>query len=358
MKIRNLLLYIFIGSAAPAMAQHARIVVQHAGTVQVFDNLSAAITAAPPNADLYLSGGSFEVPPGFALSKTLHLTGAGMHPDSSGATGVTIITNATGSDCFRLMSSASGSSFTGIWFNMSTSPSFQLGIGPEDQAVQSIEFNRCRFQQNVNLGVVDTANGSAQFVECIFHGQVNGFGSTGHFSRCIFDWVPSTATGTINVFRPNGLFLSNCVILGGFVGNCKQASIANCVFTRQNGAPFWQGSYSSISNCLVGYSDLTSNTDTTTMTFANNITGVVLGSFFQDEADDTYQFTDNLRLQGNSAGVGAGTDGNDIGIYGTDNPYKDGAKPHTPHYRRVMIAPGTDASGNLPVQVKVTAEGE
>ncbi len=350
---RKLILLALIGTALHTQAQQARIVVQHAGNVQVFSDLTEAITAANPNAELFLGGGSYTLPAGFALSKTLHLIGAGIHPDSSGATGSTII---CGGNSFRLMSSASGSSFTGIWFNMTgINTSFQFGIGPEDQTVESVEFHRCRFQQNVNLGAVEPAAGSAQFVECVFHLQVNGYGSEGHFSRCIFDWVPSTSTGTINIFRPGGLYLNNSVILGGLIGNCEGATIQNCAFTRQNGAPFWQGNTSTISNCLIGYSDLTSNSPPSVVG-SNNIMNVAIGTFFQNEGDDSFQFTDNLRLQAGSSGVGAGTDGTDIGIYGTDSPYKDGAMPHTPHFRRVDVAPGTDASGNLPVQVKVAAQ--
>ena len=65
-----------IGASLQVHAQHARIVVEHAGNVQVFTDLTQAILAAENNADLYLSGGTFIVPGGFALDKTLHFIGA------------------------------------------------------------------------------------------------------------------------------------------------------------------------------------------------------------------------------------------------------------------------------------------
>ncbi|MBK8582267.1 MAG: hypothetical protein IPL86_10630 [Flavobacteriales bacterium] len=62
-------------------AQLPRIVVDGITAPQVFTDLNAAITAAPANSNITLSGGSFLVPGGFALDKPLHFVGAGMHPD-------------------------------------------------------------------------------------------------------------------------------------------------------------------------------------------------------------------------------------------------------------------------------------
>src|SRR5690606_15907896 len=128
------------GATLHVQAQHARIVVQHAGNVQVFTDLTEAVTAANPTADIYLSGGSFLVPDGFALDKTLHFIGAGIHPDSSSATGPTILTT-SGSAYFRLTTGANGSSFQGIRFHTPGSTTcFGLGTAEGDQNVVSVEF--------------------------------------------------------------------------------------------------------------------------------------------------------------------------------------------------------------------------
>jgi hypothetical protein len=63
-----------------------------------------------------------------------------------------------------------------------------------------------------------------------------------------------------------------------------------------------------------------------------------------------------MHLAAESPGSGAGSDGTDIGLYGSDSPYKPGAVPHVPHYRRVDIARGTDADGGLPATVRVAAQ--
>lgn len=131
------------------------------------------------------------------------------------------------------------------------------------------------------------------------------------------------------------------------------ATIANCVFTRAS-APFWQSNGATLTNNLLVSNTLVSNM--TGETASGNILGIPVGSIFMSEGDDDYQFSDDLRLQAGCSGVGAGTDGTDIGIFGTSSPYKIGAMPHVPHYIRVAVAPGTDANGDLRVQVKVAAQ--
>ncbi|HEY0975855.1 MAG TPA: hypothetical protein VGE21_00175 [Flavobacteriales bacterium] len=340
-----------IGLTASTQAQQARIVVQHAGNVQVFSDLTEAILAAPSNADLYLSGGSFNVPGGLALDKTLHFIGAGIHTDTSAATGGTVLTTGSSAN-FRLTTGANGSSFHGIRFNVpENSICFGLGTGAGDQNVVSVEFHRCQFQQGVALGAVAPAASSSAFVECIFNRTVYGADATAQFTRCIFDYQAGTGA-EISGFD-GGLTMLNCVCLGTRVGNSVGAVISNCIFTRTS-APFWQSGGSTLTNNLLVSDDLVSNMSGHIA--SGNILNVPVGSIFVNEGDTDYQFSDDLHLQSTSAGVGAGTDGTDMGIYGTSSPYKDGAAPHVPHFQRVDVATGTDANGNLPLSVRAAAQ--
>lgn len=353
----HLLSCALIGLATTSIAQQARIVVEHGGNVQVFTDLTEAIVAAPANADLYLSGGSFLVPGGFALDKTLHFIGAGIHPDTSAATGGTVLSTGS-SSYFRLTSGANGSTFHGIRFNVPGSGTcFGLGTGEGDQDVVSVEFHRCQFQQGVILGAVTPAASSSDFVECIFNSTINGYHARGHFTRCIFDYQAGTGA-EITGFGPDGfgtgqLVVRNCVGLGTRIGNSPNAVVENSVFTRTS-APFWQSNGMQIHNNLLVCNELISNMSGHVE--GGNILAVPVGSIFQLEGDSDYQFSDNLRLQASCPGVGAGNDGTDMGIYGSASPYKDGAAPHTPHFQRVGFAGGTNAAGNLPVQVRVAAQ--
>lgn len=53
---------------------------------------------------------------------------------------------------------------------------------------------------------------------------------------------------------------------------------------------------------------------------SGNILAVPIGTIFINEGDTDFQFSDNLHLQNICPGVGAGTDGTDMGIYGTASP--------------------------------------
>lgn len=336
-----------------ATAQQPRVVVQHAGNVQVFSDLNAAITAAQNNADLYLSGGTFIVPDGFALDKTLHFIGAGVDTDSAAATGPTILTTFGGA-FFRLTTGANGSSFNGITFNTPGSNTcFGLGTGAGDQNVQSVEFHRCVFWQHVALGAVAPTASSSAFTECIFHSSMGGYDATTQITRCIFDYQAGTGA-EISGFGTGGLTMLNCVCLGTRIGNSGGSFVSNSVFTRTS-APFWQSGGMTMTNNLLVSGSLVSNMGG--YTESGNILGVPVETIFMGEGDTDYQFSDDLHLQSTCPGVGAGTDGTDMGIYGTDSPFKEGGIPHTPYFRKVAIDPGTDADGNLRVNVRVAAQG-
>ncbi|MCO5275126.1 MAG: hypothetical protein M9900_09430 [Flavobacteriales bacterium] len=339
-----------VACATTLAAQLPRIVVDGQGAPMVFSDLGAAMLAAPANSNLYLSGGSFFVEGGFALSKPLHFIGAGMHPDSTNGTGATNICT-TGSGKFALISGASGTSFTGIMFTNEASPTISFGTFSGNQFVTDVDFLRCMFSNGVNLGVEEPSGTTSSFTECIFHGTFAGYGGTSVVNRCIFDYTPGTG-GMITIFRPTGLYMLNSVVLGGKLDHCLNASIANCVFTHMGGA-IWQSQDAQVSNCLFSDTLIFSNC---TGLEENNVFGIPADAIFVNELDGKYQFTDDLHLAGSSPGAGAGNDGTDIGIYGTDSPYKPGGVPHTPHYRRIEVATGTDASGNLPVNVRVAAQ--
>ena len=157
----------------------------------------------------------------------------------------------------------------------------------------------------------------------------------------------------ISGFDDGGPTVLNSVCMGTRIGDSPNATVMNSGFTRTS-APFWQSNGMTISNNLL-VSDVLVSSMSGQMA-SGNILGVPVGIIFQGDGDTHYQFSDDLHLQNICPGVGAGADGTDIGIHGTDSPYKDGALPHTPHFRRVGFAGGTNAAGNLPVQVRVAAQ--
>lgn len=331
--------------ASTANGQLPRIVVQGTSGPAVYTSLDTAIQDAQPGDKLYLSGGSFLLPASYTVVKPLHFIGAGIHPDSSAVTGSTTIALASGS--LRFTTEASGTTCTGIAFMNA------VGYGTEvaDDDPTDMVFQRCDFIGGLNLGWAEGATSSSVLDECVIRQgsnvHFNGYGGRAVVTRCIIDRC------TVNIFRPSGLFMKNCVVLNARLQNSKNAIVQNCVFTY-SGAPLWQVSGAQVSNCLVGSATMFSNSNTSSET--NNIYNVPQGFFFMNETDNTYQYTDDLHLNPNSGGEGMGNDGTDIGIYGTHAPYKDGNVPYNPQYQQAAIDAATDWNGALPVQVRTAAQ--
>jgi hypothetical protein len=244
-----------------------------------------------------------------------------------------------------ITTAASGSTFTGINFN--PDGDVQYGTGATDDDPKNLIFQRCAFDDPLYLGFVEGASSSSSFNECIFRGTITGMAGTAVITNSILDGA------ILSLFRPSGLIIRNSTSLGARLQNSANAIVQNCVFTF-NGAPLWQVSGVQISNCLITGADMFSNSGTTNQE-SNNIYGQAAGSIFVNETDGNYSFDDDLHLAPTSPGVGAGNDGTDIGAYGTGSPLKSGAVPYNPHYQAATINSATNASGELPVNIRMAA---
>lgn len=332
-----------------SFAQLPRIVVEGSGEPTVHTDLVTAIAAAQPGDKLYLTGGVFNSVSDLVLDKRLHFIGAGIHPDSAGVTGVTTVNMTGGGSDLIITTAASGSTFTGIAFHPDGGTVY--GTSADDDDPTGLVFQRCDFERGpINLNGYGGSTGSATFDECIMRTTGTNQNLTGGLgecviTRCILDHK------TLSGF--SRLFLRNSVILDARLQNSSFAIVQNCAFTY-NGAPLWQVSGVQISHCLVRGSGMFSNSGSSSET--SNIFNVPLESFFVNETDNYYQFGDDLHLNAASGGIGAGSDGTDIGLYGSHAPYKAGNVPYNPHYQQAAIEPATNWNGELPVQIRTAAQ--
>jgi hypothetical protein len=330
--------------ALSVQAQLPRILLQGTDAPQVFTDISEAITAAQPNDRLYLSGGTFNAVAAIVIDKPLHFIGAGIHPDSASVTAETTLSTSSSADII-ITTEASGSTFTGINFNPGGNIQYGLSIADDDP--RRLVFQRCAFDDPINLGFAEGASSSSTFDECIFRETLTGRAGEALVTRCIFDGA------IINLFRPSGLFMKNSVVLGARFQNSENGIVQNCVFTY-NGAPLWQVNGIQISNCLITGASMFSNSSNNFE--SNNIYGQVANTVFVNESDGSYDFNDDLHLSPSSPGIAAGNDGTDIGIYGTGTPYKPGAVPYNPHYRNATIDAATNGDGDLPVNIRMATQ--
>jgi hypothetical protein len=354
MRTKAITLITCLGSfGSGVQAQDQRIVLQGNGQPQVFITIDDALAAAQPNDALYFSGGSFSTAlasAGFTIGIPLHFIGAGIDPDSSGVTNTTTLGTA-GTYSFTFTSGASGSTFTGIKF--APNSSLLYGTGEGDDAPQGMVFDRCEFDCIVQLGFdEDVPASSSTFTECIFRNSVYGVGpAPTTFTRCIFDLLSNNSV--IGTFRPSGLTMDHCIVLEAPVANCESISITNSIFTKIGGVPISQSS-GVVSNCMISHSELF--VVGSAITSSNIITDLNPANIFVDEVDNDHQYSDDFRLAPGSPGIDAGSDGTDIGIYGSASPYKDGSIPFNLHFQQAAIANSTDVDGDLPVNIRVAAQ--
>ena len=318
-------------------AQLPRIVVQGTGAPQVFTDITTAVAAAQAGDHVYLSGGSF-IGAVLVVDKTLHFVGAGMNPDSTGATGTTTL-----GVQLRITTAASNSSFTGI--TMGGDVQYGVLTNGSDDDPTNMVFQRCQFIAQFAVSATNSnTSSSSVFDECIFRSSLlctsNG-GTSNTITRCIFSGIGATTNNLGNLIVSNSLFFQ----AGGSTPGT--GLYENCVFAFDITSP----GISTANNCIFTNAGLPPGA-----TGSGNIFSQTANTIFVNELNNTYEFSDDLHLAVGSPGANSGTDGNDIGLYGSLSPYKPGAVPVNPHYRVANVANATDGSGNLPVSITVVAQ--
>jgi hypothetical protein len=330
-------------SILPALSQQPLITVQYSNgdSTSLFNTLPEAIAFAPANSNLYLSGGNFSA---FELiiNKRLNIYGAGHYPDSSHATGVTYLTGniyfCNGSD---------SSYVTGIYFMNGVF----VGSNSDNQLVNGLNFKRCRFDGTLQLAINGNfPEGKGHLISENVIWNLHGEGT----QNCIVE--KNIINAWAGYFNSNNLFTNN-IFLG--YANSIYDGVNNCFFQNnifsQNIAysPLNGATYCNFQNNLF-VSDITFPNGSNTGT--NNIVSQPIESIYNNyTAWNNFLYTSNYHLQPTCPGVGAGTDGTDIGIYGTTYPYKDGGIPINPHIR-ISNIPLNTSNGKLPVHIEVDAQ--
>jgi hypothetical protein len=96
--------------------------------------------------------------------------------------------------------------------------------------------------------------------------------------------------------------------------------------------------------------------NTGTNTFIGNYNSIDLTTVFMNQSGNVFSYSHNYHLV--DPGTYQGVDNTEVGIYGGLFPYKEGAVPQNPHIQFKSIAPTTDASGNLQIEIQVEAQND
>jgi len=316
------------------------IAVQNGGNPSFYTKLDSALVHAQNGDTIYIPGGYYSCSI-VNLSKQLHIIGVGHNPDSTTATVSTHITNGP----LFIHPGAGGGSLTGVywenslWFydNVSNYTVMRCNIYNLSFTANTAS-NNVFIENVIRLGLNCGNAQSSVFYNNVIEGGVSFTGENTVFKNNIFLLTGNYLLTGQNYFTTfeNNIFL--CFIFHNTYNyNGTYNIFNNNLFSDFNIAfPFIQNQSTSVGN--------------------NNIGNQPLNTVFINSNGGMFYYSHDYHLQPTCPGKNAGTDGTDIGIYGGPFPWKDGSVPFNPHIQSKYIDAATDPSGNLDVNIKVSAQ--
>jgi hypothetical protein len=320
-----------------------KITLSHLGAPTFYTNMTTAITAAVNGDTLYLPGGPImPTASDITVNKAVHIIGAGHYPDSTAATGRTIITT------LRFLTGCGGGSIQGCSVT-------NLYIGyAASQNITAFSVTRCLIDLfrigSDNISTIDNIN----VTDNIFTGDfyINNSYPNVLISRNIFNDGGRSGQG---LFIKNNIFYDNV----GYSSYGVFEGFNSCVFENNVIIPFGNTTMninSSNSQYIRNYFVFPSITSWGSNAQQNSLLGQTLPLTFENVTGNAFNYNYNYHLKATSPGKNYGTDGTDVGIYGTIAPYKDGAVPFNPHIMTRNISGQTTPQGILNVNISVSAQ--
>ncbi|MDZ4203546.1 MAG: hypothetical protein U1C46_01890 [Bacteroidales bacterium] len=345
MKKATLLLSVLALFGLSALAQSVNIATLHKTTgVQNFTGtlaLRLAYTASSNGDTIYLSGGTFNSPD--TINKRLVIIGAGHYPDSTLATGKTIV-----SGRIVLDDLADNSYIEGIHFLAHV-------YFANNKSVNNFTIKRCRIDGDIRYfgGIGTNTCNNNIIIECVISQGGNlDFNNARSLtvSKCLFFNYTNTLNNVKMVTFTNNIFFNTNGTY--FIYSADNSLFKNNIFKVMASHPViaCTGTYFA-NNVWLGKAVTDYGVGNTA---ANNYSNVTYDNFFENQTGNDFSYSHNYRLK--TPASFPGDDGTQVGIYGTTAPYKDGAVPSNPHIRSKSIAVSTNLNGNLEVQVKVAAQ--
>ena len=327
-----------------------------AGGSQFFNRLDSALVYAENNDIIYIPGGTFNIDD-LIIDKGVHLIGAGINPDSSAVTGITIL-NGT----IYILSGADNGSLTGFYLTNHV----YFGNDGSNHEVGYYSINRCSIGTLNLCWSYDTTQSNIEVRECVLRSSVYGGYSDATFSNCIFE-------NQVHHFY-GGLFEHNIFLRVSYVFNqyVRYTTIQNNFFINSCVAYYKYSGATIYSTDNYYYNNITTepiefygyqNSYHYGCGYGNNGNGLEIGnivapmdSIFSATPGSIYDYTFDYHLLPYSPGKNAATNGTDISIYGGATPFKDGSLPYNPQIRFRQIGNSTNANGTLDVHIKVEAQ--
>jgi hypothetical protein len=351
--MKNLLLALSMIIIFHTVQGQRAITVQSGINAKSYTTIDSALAHAIDGDHIYIPGGVYQVN-NMTIDKSVFIFGAGHYPDSTVATGATSLIG----DVY-LITGSSGGLLTGC----SISGSIKVGNGlAGTDSVSNFTLSRNIFKSLYLsfTGSPPTHAHTFSVIENVIQGSVYGANAS------LINLSKNIVEKSIRNFSGNCLFenndfigLGNCTDMEYFLFDVSICTFDNNIFLYStpacSTASFFGGTSLSnvFTNCLFR----------APMTFPqgsnngfNSIISQPVSSIFISATGDTFSYTQNYHLKPTSPGTNGATDGKDIGITGTSQPYKAGAVPLNPHIQMKSIDSSTNPQGQINIQVKVSAQ--
>ena len=331
--------YNFTKAQAPQFA-----VVRPDGTTYLCLTLDSAYNKAVNGDYLYLPGGTYSF--SNTIKKKLFIYGAGHHPDSSLVTGKTNINNH-----IQIDSGAAGGSIEGVNLINSNFYFYYSGKKINGYTIKRSRFSFLYFSAG-QPAPIDSFPANVLITECVLQ-SIDCSGGQATNNYFLKNVIQSQLTNASFCTIKNNVFLYSSFSLNGIVSNC---TVENNIFLSNSPILNGQGCNSSY------YNNLKVLVNPFLLNCQPNA-GLEVGTISVPSANDifiafnpdfsNYPYIDNYHLKPTCPGINAGTDGTDVGIYGTAQPTSEGWVPSNPHIYFKQVAPQTNSSGQLQIQFKV-----
>lgn len=360
MKKAFLLVIFFVLTLNSMQSQVQQIAVQHPtlDTARFFGNLQNAIDSAWVGSTIYLPAilGDYTTS-GFTVNKKLFIYGVGHYPDSTQATGRTVI-----SGNVTISQGADSGSISGLYITGNVTFTSVNVFYFNRNRLQHLLFNSSTknilLQQNVVAGYVNGGNAE----KCIFE---NNFFANAHY---YFTYLSPLDRYIFLANLHSCIFLNNIFFktIGNrgnygahFLANVNYTVFENNIFLINDGNSFDVGyfilssSYNTFNNNIF---ETSNPIPTGTNVGQDNIVLDTHAKIFKNQSGQEFNYSHNYQLPDDCPGKDAGTDGKDIGIYGGDKPYKNGAVPIIPHILKREISPRVVKDGKINIEMIIEAQ--
>ncbi len=325
------------------------------GQTTIYNLFDTALSNANNGDFIYLPGGTFML--NSDIKKGVNIIGVGHYPDSTAYTNRTIIEGN-----LNIGTGASNALIEGLY--VVGNINFKSG-----QRTDNVVIRRCNVA-NISLGSNSGVNDTARcYNPLIIHNVIRKNIS---FSEAYgFTLRGNIINGQAQVSIYHGGLIENNLFLAvgvnATISDLRNVTYKNNIFMNtaslgyggyacygyDGGCGSWGGTF--INNMFVA-GDTISNVNGIAAVKTGNMFKVIPTSVFVRQSGVTFDYTQDYNQISTSMGRNAGDDGKDIGIFGTNNPYKRSAVPVNPHISFKDIPASTLPNGSIQLKIKVTAQ--